>query len=175
VSSEPAKKRQRRDVSARKKKTKEANLVARKIPLKKFCKPEALGLAWDDAVCTMNRVVAEAWNLANYVVLWLIEKNCVVPTLDHAFFRKCMVSVSKKGDIGQGLGFVFEKAMRRRREKQLSVCTMEQWSDLEFYRAVLDYLRLRKDTPWSTASTSGSAGLPKPPIKWQSTRKTACG
>ena len=85
-----APKRRRTDVAARKAAAKNLAKICVKMSLKKFCFPTGAALPIQDAVTAANQLCREAYMLANFHILRLLEERTSLPQLTQNFFQRCL-------------------------------------------------------------------------------------
>jgi hypothetical protein len=89
--------RTREDVKLRAQRNKDTECTVVKTSLNSFCKEAARALPLENVLKEVNKVICEAYILANLHVLRMCELGREVPPLDQSFFYGCLSAVSVAG------------------------------------------------------------------------------
>ncbi|ETP25468.1 hypothetical protein F441_01655 [Phytophthora nicotianae CJ01A1] len=93
-------KRRRQDVAARRAANADKDVSVIKISLKSFCTEQSKTLPWEEVLKDMNKMVLEAYVLANTHIVRLCHLRLPVEPLTQNFFHQCLSTVSSGRPLG---------------------------------------------------------------------------
>lgn len=90
----------RTDTAERQERNKTVDFSVVKMTLSQFCKDKGKALPWEEVLKDLNKMVAEAYVVANVHAIHACEKGFELPKLNNVFFYQCL-SVVGAGAQGQ--------------------------------------------------------------------------